>query len=98
MANIWGILMTGFIFDFNGTLFADADKQEIAWRQFAQNYAKKELSDQEFDDHVHGQNAELTLNYLFERVLSQKKLMNLVSRRKLSTVNYAFQMLKIFTC
>lgn len=66
--------MTGFIFDFNGTLFADADKQEIAWRQFAQNYAKKELSDQEFDDHVHGQNAELTLNYLFERVLSQKEI------------------------
>lgn len=84
--------MTGFIFDFNGTLFADADKQEIAWRQFAQNYAKKELSDQEFDDHVHGQNAELTLNYV------KKKLKNLVSRRKLSTVNYAFQMLKIFTC
>ena len=73
--------MAGFIFDFNGTLFADADKQEISWRRFARDYANKELSDQEFDDHVHGQNAELTLNYLFDRQLTRTEV-NDYSERK----------------
>ncbi|TLF42463.1 HAD family hydrolase [Lacticaseibacillus zeae] len=68
--------MTGIIFDFNGTLFADADKQEVSWRRFAERYANKQLTDQEFDDHVHGQNAELTLTYLFGRQLTKDEIVH----------------------
>lgn len=74
--------MTGIIFDFNGTLFADADKQEISWRQFARDYVNKKLSDQEFDDHVHGQNAELTLNYLFDRQLTREEVDDYSERKE----------------
>ena len=74
--------MTGIIFDFNSTLFADADKQEISWRQFARDYVNKKLSDQEFDDHVHGQNAELTLNYLFDRQLTREEVDDYSERKE----------------
>lgn len=90
--------MAGFIFDFNGTLFADADKQEISWRRFARDYANKELSDQEFDDHVHGQNAELTLNYCLIVSLRERKLTIIVSVRKRSTGIYVRQTLTGFIC
>ncbi len=43
----------GVIFDFNGTLFWDGDKNEAAWRAFALRHAGRTITDQEFLD-LHG--------------------------------------------
>lgn len=73
--------MAGFISDFNGTLSLELDKQEILWRRLLRDQLNKELLDQEFDDVVYGVNAELTLNYLFDRVLTRTEV-NDYSERK----------------
>lgn len=43
----------GVIFDFNGTLFWDGDKNEAAWRAFAMRHAGRTITDTEFLD-LHG--------------------------------------------
>lgn len=43
----------GVIFDFNGTLFWDGDKNEAAWRAFALRHAGRTITDEQFLD-LHG--------------------------------------------
>lgn len=54
----------GFIFDFNGTLFIDSDKHEAAWRRFAKNYFHRDITDEEFREHIHGWNTEKIFDFL----------------------------------
>ena len=57
-------MVKGVIFDFNGTLFYDTPQQEKAWREFAWQNFRRDISDQEFKELVHGRNTDFTLEYL----------------------------------
>lgn len=57
-------MVKGVIFDFNGTLFYDTPQQEKAWREFAWQNFRRDISDQEFKELIHGRNANFTLEYL----------------------------------
>lgn len=69
--------MAGVIFDFNGTLFEDADKQVAAWQAFAIAHRGQALTPVEFDQHVHGQNNPMTLRYLLGRELTAEEVATL---------------------
>lgn len=47
-------MVKGLIFDFNGTLFFDTDKQEEAWRIYIQKKYHRSIGLTEFRDHIHG--------------------------------------------
>lgn len=64
-------MVKGVIFDFNGTLFYDTPQQEKAWREFAWQNFRRDISDQEFKELVHGRNTDFTLEYLAGRNLSK---------------------------
>lgn len=61
--------MIGVIFDFNGTLFEDQDKQVASWNAFAESVIGRSLRTDEFAEHVFGQNTGDTLGYIFGREL-----------------------------
>lgn len=56
--------ISGVIFDFNGTLFWDSDKHELAWRKFAENLCGRKISDDEFQQYFHGRNNSSIIEYL----------------------------------
>lgn len=55
--------MKGVIFDFNGTMFFDSDKQEKAWRMYIKKMTGRDVSDEEFKERVHGRNNSDILEY-----------------------------------
>ena len=67
-------MVKGVIFDFNGTLFYDTPQQEKAWREFAWQNFRRDISDQEFKELIHGRNANFTLEYLAGRNLSKAEV------------------------
>ena len=40
--------MKGIVFDFNGTMFWDSDKQRRSWDEFFEKYIGRPLTDEEF--------------------------------------------------
>lgn len=67
-------MVKGVIFDFNGTLFYDTPQQEKAWREFAWQNFRRDISDQEFKELVHGRNTDFTLEYLANRNLNKTEV------------------------
>lgn len=65
---------SGIIFDFNGTLLDDSDKQEKAWRTFAQSALGREITDEEFQSSVHGRNNTFTLEFLAGKALTDQQI------------------------
>lgn len=61
------------LFDFNGTLFQDSSFNEEAWLEFADSYAGKQLTAEEFQENVHGKNNRLVLEYLFDRPFEKEE-------------------------
>lgn len=62
--------MTGLLFDFNGTLFRDSDKHEAAWRRFILEKTGRSVSQTDFEQHFHGQNAKNVLEWIFQKELT----------------------------
>lgn len=69
--------MFGAIFDFNGTLFFDSKQQVEAWQTFTKHYIGRYLTDDEFRDHVHGQNNADTISYILGEKLDGKSIQEL---------------------
>lgn len=63
----------GILFDFNGTLIRDTQEQEQAWRVFAEKYAGRSISEEEFKHHVHGNHNDKVLTYLLGRKLDKEE-------------------------
>lgn len=66
--------MVAVLFDFNGTMFFDEKFQEVSWRRFLQEKTGREISDQEFQEYVHGRNADVTLPYFLKRSFSREEI------------------------
>ncbi|MCM1496334.1 MAG: HAD family phosphatase [Bacteroides sp.] len=64
----------GVIFDFNGTMFFDEAFQKQSWLTFLENKTGRSISEVEFQEYVHGRNAEDTLSYFLNQELSQEEV------------------------
>ncbi|MFA9466883.1 MAG: HAD family hydrolase [Velocimicrobium sp.] len=72
----------GFFFDFNGTLFWDSDKHELAWRIFIKKLCNRDISDMEFLQYVHGRNNDFILEYFLEKSLSADIIHDLSEKKE----------------
>lgn len=75
--------MPGVIFDFNGTMFFDDDKHVISWKQFADYKFHVNLTDQEFDKHIHGHNNAEILSYLAKKDFTKEEVFQLAKEKEL---------------
>jgi len=73
----------GLIFDFNGTLFWDSDKHELAWRIFIKKLCNRDISDSEFLQYVHGRNNDFILGYFFNKSLSADVIDDLSEKKEI---------------
>lgn len=62
----------GLIFDFNGTLFWDTDKQEDSWRVYSEKVRGYPLSDEEMLHKMHGCPNKAVLEYLTGQSLNER--------------------------
>ena len=69
-----GRKIKGIIFDFNGTMFFDEVFQKQSWITFLENKTGRSISETEFQEYVHGRNAEDTLSYFLQRELSREEV------------------------
>lgn len=74
--------MKGIIFDFNGTLFWDSEIQENAWKTFGKKLSGRDITDEEFNTYFHGRTNKDTLEYLTERVLTDKEVNELAQQKE----------------
>ena len=72
----------GIIFDFNGVLFSDGDLQEKSWQVMARKLRGREMSDEEFDLHMHGRSNAYVLSYLAGREITGKELEELTEAKE----------------
>ncbi|ASW42191.1 HAD family hydrolase [Clostridium isatidis] len=66
--------MKGVIFDFNGTMLFDSDKQEKAWRMYIKKMIGRDVSDEEFKERVHGRNNSDILEYFSGKKLTEQEI------------------------
>lgn len=72
----------GIIFDFNGVLFSDSDLQEKSWQVMARKLRGREMTDEEFDLHMHGRSNAYVLSYLAGREITGKELDELIEDKE----------------
>lgn len=72
----------GIIFDFNGVLFSDGDLQEKSWQVMARRLRGREMSDEEFDLHMHGRSNAYVLSYLAGRQITGEELDGLIEDKE----------------
>lgn len=72
----------GVIFDFNGTMIYDGKLQEDSWRTFLYEKIGREVTDSEFNEYVHGRNADVSLPYFLERKLNPDEIEQLSEEKE----------------
>ena len=73
---------TGVIFDFNGTMFYDEEFQTNSWRTFVESKVKRNISDQEVQEYIHGRNAEVALEHFLGRMFSEEEIETLEEEKE----------------
>jgi HAD superfamily hydrolase (TIGR01509 family) len=74
----------GVLFDFNGTMFYDGEIQETSWRAYLQRKIGRKVTEAEFQEYVHGRNADSTLPYFLGRDLSKKEIEELAEEKEIT--------------
>lgn len=74
--------INGVIFDFNGTMFFDTEKQEETWRKMLYEATGREVSPQELKEHMHGRRNKDIFEYFMGRTLSDKEAEALVAKKE----------------
>lgn len=67
------------VFDFNGTLFFDSDKQERSWQVVAEKLRGEPLSGEELMTRIHGRSAESIFEYLLKRKPDDHEVAQLIA-------------------
>ncbi|MCD8013152.1 MAG: HAD family phosphatase [Lachnospiraceae bacterium] len=75
--------MKGVIFDFNGTMFFDEAFQNESWKTFIEQKIGRDISDNEFQEYVHGRNADVTLSYFLQRDFSKQEIRELEEEKEI---------------
>jgi beta-phosphoglucomutase-like phosphatase (HAD superfamily) len=73
---------SGIIFDFNGTMFFDTDKNEAAWQAFASQYCHRLITAAEFREQAHGRTNQSLLEYLFQQQFSPVEIYELSEKKE----------------
>lgn len=68
---------SGVIFDFNGTLFFDSDKQEASWRAYSEKVRGYPLSGEEMLHKMHGRPNKAVLEYLTGQSIEEEILLKM---------------------
>lgn len=66
----------------NGTMFYDGEIQEKSWRTFLQRKIGRKVTDDEFQEYVHGRNVDVTLSYFLDKKLSKKEIEELAEEKE----------------
>lgn len=72
----------GVIFDFNGTMFFDEAFQKQSWLFFLESKTGRSISEKEFQEYIHGRNAEDSLSYFLQRELSREEVASLEEEKE----------------
>lgn len=64
--------MKGIIFDFNGTLFLDTPKHELAWRKYAKEKLNIDISKEDYYRNVHGRTNPMIYEHLFKKTMPEE--------------------------
>lgn len=72
----------GVIFDFNGTMFFDEAFQKQSWLSFLESKTGRSISEKEFQEYIHGRNAEDSLSYFLQRELSREEVASLEEEKE----------------
>jgi beta-phosphoglucomutase-like phosphatase (HAD superfamily) len=83
--------MKGIIFDFNGTLFQDADKHLKAWKLFAKDAFDIALSDVEYAEHLEGWDDRHAILYLAGGDLPEKDIFRLAEEKEAAYRKLCFE-------
>ncbi len=76
--------LRGVIFDFNGTLFFDTPKHELAWREYAMRLCGREVLEEEFSRYVHGRtNAEILKYFVGEQISADEIFLHSEAKEEL---------------
>ena len=73
---------SGIVFDFNGTLFLDSDKQEKAWRIVSRELRGQDFGKEEMRRHMHGRPSRVIFEYLTGRPLADEEVWRLSARKE----------------
>lgn len=66
--------MQPVLFDFNGTMFLDTDKNEYAWKRMILEATGYELTAADFKEYVHGRPNEYTIRYYIGQDLTEEQV------------------------
>ena len=72
----------GIIFDFNGTMFFDTEKQEETWRKMLKEVTGRDVTDRELKEHMHGRRNKDIFEYFLGKPLTEEEADRLVSRKE----------------
>lgn len=73
----------GVIFDFNGTMFFDDLMQEKSWYKFAKDEFDRDISEEEFKEHIHGFSNHSIMEYLANTKFNKKQIEDLATKKEL---------------
>lgn len=72
----------GIIFDFNGTLFFDSDKQEEAWRIVSRQLRGQDFTRGEMREKMHGRPSRAIFEYLLGKPLAEDEVWRLSEQKE----------------
>lgn len=73
---------TGLIFDFNGTLFWDSEKQEESWQVFSEKLISRRMSEDELKNRMHGRTNQAVMEYLLGEPVTGDRLLQLIQEKE----------------
>lgn len=73
---------SGIIFDFNGTLFFDSDKQEESWEIISMRLRGRAFGKQEMQRRMHGRSGKSIFEYLLERDVPDDEVLRLMAEKE----------------
>lgn len=74
--------MKAAIFDFNGTMIFDEKFHNQAWRIFAEQKTGRDISDEEFQEYVHGRSCEDILSHFLNRPVARDEALILEEEKE----------------
>ena len=74
--------MKAVLFDFNGTLFFDSDKQEESWEIISMRLRGRAFGKQEMQRRMHGRSGKSIFEYLLERDVPDDEVLRLMAEKE----------------
>lgn len=74
--------MQGIIFDFNGTMFFDGAKHDLAWRQYLEKKIGREISRKEFMEYAYGRTSAVILTHFLGQELTEEERLSAAAEKE----------------